>query len=98
MQLLTRIRRWQATSTGCVDGWSVPRLRDGVAALGCGLDPRLLRLEYLGERLLGTGSLGRAVSEVGDVGDPGLVFVAPEHVDVVFRHSSSSLRRSAWRS
>lgn len=35
-----------------VDGWTIPGLREGVAVIADGLDPRLLRIEDLGEGLL----------------------------------------------
>ena len=71
-----------------VDDRAVARLGDGPAGRAGGLDPGLLRLAHLAQRLLGRVAGRRAILEVRDVGHPAGVLLAPEQVDVVVLHGA----------
>lgn len=73
---------------GGVDGRPVTGLRNGVVMIPGRLQPGRLGLLNLSHGLDRSTAEGRTGLEIRDVGDPGLVLVAPEDVDVVVLHGS----------
>jgi hypothetical protein len=61
-------------------------LWDGLACYERGLDPRGLSFFKLRQRLRRRPAKGRAVSEVGNVGDIPIVLLAMENLDVIILH------------
>jgi len=66
-------------------GGSVGRLRDWPACGAGSVQPCLDGLLDLGDGLVGGWPVSGAQWEIGNLGDPELVFVAPEHLDSITR-------------
>src|SRR5947208_8987320 len=73
-----------------IDGGTVLRHRDGLAAILGDTQPRSLRLLNFPHCLFRCGPKGRAEAQVGNVGHVTSVGVAVKHVDVIVLHALSS--------